>query len=345
MLRRSRSDWPVVLASWALLASALGLLAAGTLYTDAVTLAGPPPGAGRGARGGPLHRRPDADPPGDACRSRTQPSPPSWSGSSRPPAARSRGCSGRARTRTPRPQPDAVADLVLFAALEGVRDHATHRRRALAGARRHARRGRRVRAGRGDPQRRPRRPHPARGAPGREAGGGRGDGHLARRPRGPVLAGRPAAPGRERAGRVVQARRATPGRGRGPRGSPGRRSPGGRPMARHPGPRRVPAGEPGRGRGVPAGAPGRGERGAARVQPGHGRHEARGDRRLGRSFGPRRPVGHPAVAGPVRRARGLLGDPGRRPARGPAAARDRPAAGTRRRVRAPGPHGDGRGAR
>ncbi len=40
VLRRSRSDWPVVFASWALLACALGLLAAGTLYTDAVTLAG-----------------------------------------------------------------------------------------------------------------------------------------------------------------------------------------------------------------------------------------------------------------------------------------------------------------
>ena len=40
MLRRSRADWPVVLASWLLLACALGLLSAGTLYTDAVTLAG-----------------------------------------------------------------------------------------------------------------------------------------------------------------------------------------------------------------------------------------------------------------------------------------------------------------
>ena len=40
MLRQSRADWPVVLASWVLLACALGLLAAGTLYTDAVTLAG-----------------------------------------------------------------------------------------------------------------------------------------------------------------------------------------------------------------------------------------------------------------------------------------------------------------
>ncbi len=40
MLRRSRADLPVVIASFALLASALSLLAAGTLYTDAVTLAG-----------------------------------------------------------------------------------------------------------------------------------------------------------------------------------------------------------------------------------------------------------------------------------------------------------------
>jgi FtsX-like permease family len=40
VLRRGRADWPVLLASWALLASALSLLAAGTLYTQAVTLAG-----------------------------------------------------------------------------------------------------------------------------------------------------------------------------------------------------------------------------------------------------------------------------------------------------------------
>jgi hypothetical protein len=40
VLRRSRADLPVVIASFALLASALSLLAAGTLYTDAVTLAG-----------------------------------------------------------------------------------------------------------------------------------------------------------------------------------------------------------------------------------------------------------------------------------------------------------------
>ena len=40
VLRRSRADLPVVLASFALLASALSLLAAGTLYTSAVTLAG-----------------------------------------------------------------------------------------------------------------------------------------------------------------------------------------------------------------------------------------------------------------------------------------------------------------
>ncbi|HEX5827199.1 MAG TPA: ABC transporter permease [Candidatus Limnocylindrales bacterium] len=40
MRRRARSDWPIVLASWALLASGLALLSAGMLYTDAVTLAG-----------------------------------------------------------------------------------------------------------------------------------------------------------------------------------------------------------------------------------------------------------------------------------------------------------------
>jgi hypothetical protein len=40
VLHRSRADWPVVLASWLLLTCALSLLAAGTLYTEAVTLAG-----------------------------------------------------------------------------------------------------------------------------------------------------------------------------------------------------------------------------------------------------------------------------------------------------------------
>src|SRR3954454_438847 len=36
VLKRSRADWPIVLASWLLLSCALALLAAGTLYTDAV---------------------------------------------------------------------------------------------------------------------------------------------------------------------------------------------------------------------------------------------------------------------------------------------------------------------
>ena len=40
MLRRTRADWRVLSAAWVLLASAIALLAAGTLYTDAVTLAG-----------------------------------------------------------------------------------------------------------------------------------------------------------------------------------------------------------------------------------------------------------------------------------------------------------------
>ena len=302
----------------------------------------PAPGAGRGARGGPLHRRPNADPPGDAADRGRSHHPRAGAGhrahrrrdhAGAPvgPVRGRRNATGRGRRPGPVRRPRGCA---------GPRDD---RRRALAGAWRHARRGRRVRAGRGDPQRRSRRPHPTRGTPGRQTGGGRGDGHLARRPRGSLLAGRPAAPCRERAGWFVQARRAAPGRGGGSRGSPGRRSPGGRPVARHRGPRRLPAGEPGRDRGVPAGAAGAGERGAARVEPGHGCHEAGRDRRLGRPLGPRRPVGHPAVAGPVRRARGLLGDPGRSPARGPASARDRPAAGTWRRVRTPGPHGDGRG--
>ena len=40
VLRRSRSDWPVLFAAWVLLAGAIALLTAGALYSDAVTVAG-----------------------------------------------------------------------------------------------------------------------------------------------------------------------------------------------------------------------------------------------------------------------------------------------------------------
>ena len=124
MLRRSRSDWPVVFASWALLASALGLLAAGTLYTDAVTLAG-------------LHRELAVAPAVDrSIVVRTQILPeilPIADAAITPELERVIAPTGGEITRVLRSgpyadaatQPDAVADLVLFAALEGVRDHAT----------------------------------------------------------------------------------------------------------------------------------------------------------------------------------------------------------------------------
>ena len=124
MLRRSRSDWPVVFASWALLASALGLLAAGTLYTDAVTLAG-------------LHRELAVAPAVDrSIVVRTQILPeilPIADAAITPELERVIAPTGGEITRVLRSgpyadaatPPDAVADLVLFAALEGVRDHAT----------------------------------------------------------------------------------------------------------------------------------------------------------------------------------------------------------------------------
>ncbi len=124
MLRRSRSDWPVVFASWTLLASALGLLAAGTLYTDAVTLAG-------------LHRELAVAPAVDrSIVVRTQILPerlPVADAAITPELERVIAPTGGEITRVLRSgpyadaatQPDAVADLVLFAALEGVRDHAT----------------------------------------------------------------------------------------------------------------------------------------------------------------------------------------------------------------------------
>ena len=153
MLRRSRSDWPVVLASWALLACALGLLAAGTLYTDAVTLAG-------------LHRELRGGARGDrSIVVRTQILPerlPTADAAITPELERVLAPTGGEIARVLRSSPfadaatdpDAVTDLVLFAALEGIRDHATLVDGALAGGRRHPGRGRRVRAGGRDPRRR-----------------------------------------------------------------------------------------------------------------------------------------------------------------------------------------------
>lgn len=111
-------------ASWALLACALGLLAAGTLYIDAVTLAG-------------MHRELASAPAADrSIVVRTQiltERLPIADGAITPELERVIAPTGGEITRVLRSSPyadsetdpAAVADLVLFASLEGVRDHAT----------------------------------------------------------------------------------------------------------------------------------------------------------------------------------------------------------------------------
>ena len=124
MLRRSRSDWPVVLASWVLLASALALLAAGTLYTDAVTLAG-------------LHRELASSPPVDrSVVVRTKILPDRIDAADAviaPELGRVLALTGGSVTRVLRSSPYAdaaadpatVTDLTLFGSYEGIEDHAT----------------------------------------------------------------------------------------------------------------------------------------------------------------------------------------------------------------------------
>ena len=123
VLHRSRADWPVVLASWLLLASALGLLSAGTLYTDAVTLAG-------------LHRElRDAPPADSSIVVRTQILPQRLDTADdaiTPELTRVLGVTGGQIARVLRSSPfadaatdkDAVTELVLFAAYESIREHA-----------------------------------------------------------------------------------------------------------------------------------------------------------------------------------------------------------------------------
>ena len=124
VLRRSRADWPVVMASWLLLACALGLLAAGTLYTDAVTLAG-------------LHRELRSAPAADsAIVVRTQILPervPTADAAITPELSRVLAITGGELARVVHSSPfaaagtakDQVKDLVLFASYEAIRDHAT----------------------------------------------------------------------------------------------------------------------------------------------------------------------------------------------------------------------------
>jgi hypothetical protein len=124
VLHRSRADWPVVLASWVLLASALALLAAGTLYADAVTIAG-------------LHRELETAPPADrSVVVRTQILADRLGGADQavvPELERVLAPTGGDVVRVLRSSPHAeasaaavsVTDLTLFAAYEGIEDHAT----------------------------------------------------------------------------------------------------------------------------------------------------------------------------------------------------------------------------
>jgi hypothetical protein len=124
VLRRSRSDWPVVLASWVLLVSALSLLAAGTLYTDAVTLAG-------------LHRELADAPPADrSIVVRTKILPEQLDAAEAvivPELDRVLAPTGGDLVRVLRSSPyadaaadpESVTDLDLFASYEGIEDHAT----------------------------------------------------------------------------------------------------------------------------------------------------------------------------------------------------------------------------
>jgi hypothetical protein len=123
VLHRSRADWPVVLASWLLLVCALGLLSAGTLYTDAVTDAG-------------LRRELAAAPaPDRAVVVRTQILPEQLEAADAaiaPELERVLAMTGGRLVRVlrsspfadPAADPETVRELVLFASLEGIRDHA-----------------------------------------------------------------------------------------------------------------------------------------------------------------------------------------------------------------------------
>jgi len=124
VLRRTRADWRVLSAAWVLLASAIALLAAGTLYTDAVTLAG-------------LHRElREASPADRAVVVRTQILPERLEQADKaivPELSRVIAASGGDIARDLRSSPFAaagedpskVARLMVFAALDGIREHGT----------------------------------------------------------------------------------------------------------------------------------------------------------------------------------------------------------------------------
>jgi hypothetical protein len=124
VLHRSRADWPVVLASWLLLTCALSLLAAGTLYTEAVTLAG-------------LHRELREAPPADRSvivRTKILPERLGAADDAVVPeleALLAPVGGNVVRVLQSSPYADAAADpatvdaLTLFASYDGIEDHAT----------------------------------------------------------------------------------------------------------------------------------------------------------------------------------------------------------------------------
>ena len=124
VLHRSRADWPVVLASWLLLTCALSLLAAGTLYTEAVTLAG-------------LHRELREAPAADrSVIVRTKIRPDRLAGADDAVVPELQALlapvgGNVVRVIQSSPYADAAADpetvdaLTLFASYEGIEDHAT----------------------------------------------------------------------------------------------------------------------------------------------------------------------------------------------------------------------------
>jgi ABC-type antimicrobial peptide transport system permease subunit len=124
VLNRSRADWPVLFASWVLLASAIALLSAGNLYTDAVTLAG-------------LHRELRQAAPADrAVVVRTQILSDRLAqadGAITPQLTQLLSATGGDLAREVRSgpfanadvNPDAVTRLLVFASIDGIRDHGT----------------------------------------------------------------------------------------------------------------------------------------------------------------------------------------------------------------------------
>ena len=331
MLRRSRADLPVVLASWALLASALSLLAAGTLYTDAVTLAG-------------LHRELLSAPAADRAivvRTKILPDRLAAADAAVVPELRQALASTGGEVAEvlhssayadAAGDPETLTDLTQLASFQGIEDHADARRRALGDARADpieatvsegAAAALGVRTGdtlslvsRLDANRRVDvaitgtwRADPADGYWLADPLGDRGQRDKGGRftTRGPLVVAEA-----DLTSRRPRASRSTRSGARSPTST-------------------ASAGVARRGRGrTCAGWLGRVNAATAGHEPGLRRHEAARHPRLGRSLGARRPGGDPAAARPVRRARGVRGDPRRGAAARAASERDRAAAVARR---------------